>query len=156
MNAPVKQPPASEAATASPGVTILIHFGLFPNYSRMLDIHRIGQFMILARGLENTLRASGLLVEGTEGGCGALSEGILVFNTPERNRAIAVVKDFLDSCGLLGPCIEIAWLCQAEGILRTCWPVGPVPPFDRHLEDAVVEMRRLIVKVGLTQEGRET
>lgn len=155
MNAPDHQIPTSQTATASPDVVVLIHFGLPTIFSRALDIYRPAQFMILVRGLECTLRASGLLVEGTLGGAGALSEGILVFTTPERNKAIAAVKDFLEKCGLLGPFIEIAWQCKAEEILRTCWPLGPIKPFDRHLGDEAIEQRRLLTETGLTEAGYE-
>ena len=122
----------------------------------MLDIYRPGQFMLLARGLECTLRASGLLVEGTLGGGGALSEGLILFATPHRNKAIAAVKDFLVACSLLDLDIEIAWQCSAEGILRTAWPLGPTKPFDRHLDAAAVEQRILLVQAGCDKAARET
>jgi len=156
MNATIKEPPVSESSTASPGVVILVHFELPAVFSKMLDIDRPAQFVILGRGLEHTLRASGLLIEGTLTGAGALSEGLLIFTTPERNRAITAVKNLIDACGLFGPFIEIAWQCRAEGILRTCWPLGPTKPFDRHLDDAAAEQRSLIMKAGLAEANRET
>ena len=156
MNAPAHLAPVSPSAAASHDFQILIHTRLPPIYSPLLDIYRPGQFMILARGLECTLRASGLLVEGTLGGGGALSEGLILFATPHRNKAIAAVKDFLTACSLLGPDIEIAWLCIAEGILRTAWPLGPTKPFDRHLADAALEQRSLIMEVGLAEANSET
>lgn len=142
MSATKHQPPDVAPETGSDGVVIFIHFGLPHEFSIVHSIYWPGPLLILARAIEGLLRVDRLIVEGSLGSHGVLSEGMISFASTDRNRAIACVKQCLISCGLLAHCVEIAWQDDDECILRTCWPDdGPTLPFLRHMDDASIELR---------------
>ena len=142
MSATKHQPPNVSPEIGSDGVVIFIHFGLTHEFSIVHSIYWPGPLLILARAIEGSLRVDRLIVEGSLGSHGVLSEGMISFASTDRNRAIACVKQCLVSCGLLAYCVEIAWQDDDEGILRTCWPDdGPTLPFLRHMDDASIDLR---------------
>ena len=119
MSATKHQPPDVAPETGSDGVVIFIHFGLPHEFSIVHSIYWPGPLLILARAIEGLLRVDRLIVEGSLGSHGVLSEGMISFASTDRNRAIACVKQCLISCGLLAHCVEIAWQDDDECILRT-------------------------------------
>ena len=142
MNAIDHKTPDVPPEIGSGGVRIFIHFGLPHEFSIIHSIYWPGPLLILARAIEGWLRVDRLIVEGSLGSHGVLSEGMIAFESTDRNRAIACVRQCLLSCGLLAHCVEIAWQDDAEGILRTCWPDdGPALPFLRHMDDASIDLR---------------
>lgn len=148
---PVRPKQPRQKDDCSP-ITVAVHFAWPLKYPLLVDAKAADHpatLRVLAAGLQMTLSEAGILANGEHGSqkvtfFGDLTEGLIQYATSNQMRAVELTKEFLEHCGLLGECVEIA-TDDGEGLFRLQYATKHTGPFELYYDDLHVAVRQAIM-----------